>query len=41
MREFGSELSPNVRSIPGNRQELTKEERAAIVAYRDAGVPRA
>ncbi|KAK4244257.1 DDE superfamily endonuclease-domain-containing protein [Corynascus novoguineensis] len=40
MREFGIDLSPNVRSIRSNRRELTPEERAAIIAARKAGVTR-
>jgi transposase len=40
MRAFGIELSPNIRSIQGNRRELTKEERASIVTARMAGVLR-
>ena len=40
MRAFGIELSANIRSMHGNRRELTTEERASIVPARMAGVTR-
>ncbi|KAK3298074.1 uncharacterized protein B0H64DRAFT_320545 [Chaetomium fimeti] len=40
MRAFRIELSPNIRSISGNRRELTKEERASIITGRKLGVIR-
>jgi transposase len=40
MRAFGIELSANIRSIHGNRRELTTEERASIVSARMAGITR-
>ena len=40
MRAFGLEISGNARTIRGNRKELRDTERAAIVAARQAGVPR-
>ena len=40
MRAFGLEISGNARTIRGNRKELRDTKRAAIVAARQAGVPR-
>ena len=40
MRAFGLEISGNARTIHGNQKELRDIERAAIMAARQAGVPR-